>query len=119
MNSERMRRANRAVYPAIAVLLGYVVLILVGFMLTTGGTTVTYVQIGVSAVAYAVIVIIGNSSDAFAYAFPILFATMAYLNIRMIAVGNGIIVVANIVRLVSKYGSAAKEEQQSLFYLYL
>jgi methyl-accepting chemotaxis protein len=35
------------------------------------------------------------------YAFPILFAAMAYLNMRIVATGNAVIIVANVIRIIT------------------
>lgn len=141
MTKEQYRRANATVYPIITAVFTYVFIILSAFCLTSGGTGVTYVQIGVSllaiavatvlfvsqkdtkmcgivmlvaaSVAYAVIVNVSNSTESFAYGFPILFAAMAYLNRRIMIGGNTVIILANVVKLI--LNSKDKENQQALF----
>lgn len=119
MTSEQYRRANTTVYPIIVGVYAYLCLIMLSLCITAGGTVVTYVQMGFSimtmivstiffvtmrdtklcgvmilisaSVSYAVMVLISNNDESFAYAFPILFASMAYLNIRLVVGGNLVI----------------------------
>lgn len=141
MTSEQYKRANSTVYPVITAVFAYIVLILAAFCATTGGTGVTYVQIVasilviivatvlfitkkdtkvcgtgmliVASLAYAIIVNVSNSTESFAYAFPILFAAMAYLNVRIMVAGNIIILLANVIKLIVKSGD--KENSQAYF----
>ena len=117
--SEQYKRANKTVFPILIAEFLYITLILAGFCMSNGGTGVTYLQIGAcivtiiinivifitkmdtkmcgvvmlvaSSVTYAVIVIASNSAESFAYAFPILFAAVTYLNIRLVIGGNVVI----------------------------
>ena len=121
-------RANKTVFPILVAEFLYIILILIGFCMSSGGSGVTYLQIGVSiaalivitaifivkrdtkmcgvvmlvaaSVAYAVIVIASNSPESFAYAFPILFAAVTYLNKRLVIGGNTVIILANVVKLI-------------------
>lgn len=139
MTSEQYKRANSTVFPIIIAVFIYIVLILAAFCATGGGTAVTYVQIVVSlltiiasvvsfiaakktricgivmlaaaSLGYAVVLNFSNSVESFAYAFPILFAAMAYLNMPIMIAGNVIIILANIIKLVIKIGD--KENQQA------
>ena len=54
---------------------------------------------GSGAVAYAVICLFNATPGTYVYAIPILFAAMAYLNMRMVVLGNVIIIIANIIRI--------------------
>lgn len=141
MTAEQYRRANGTVFPVITVVLAYMALILIAFCATGGGSTVTYIQIVANVIAivvatfgfiqfreqklggiiilvsaslaYAVTVLVSTSVESFAYAFPILFAAMAYLNIRLIIGGNSVIVVANVLRLILRLSD--KENTQAYF----
>ncbi|MBO5372361.1 MAG: chemotaxis protein [Lachnospiraceae bacterium] len=53
----------------------------------------------VTSLAYMIIRMLGTTEDSCGYAFPILFASMAYLNNRIIIAGNGVILISNILRL--------------------
>lgn len=144
MTSEQYRRANTTVYPIIVGVYAYLFLIMLSLCITAGGTVVTYVQMGFTimtmivstiffvtmrdtklcgvmilisaSVSYAVMVLISNNDESFAYAFPILFASMAYLNIRLVVGGNLVILFANIAKLILK---GTPENKQSLFLVVL
>lgn len=140
MTPEQYRRANKTVFPIIVAVFAYIILILGALCATGGGTGVTYLQIVASAlviiistvvfltkqdtklcgivilvsasIAYAIIVIVSNSVESFAYGFPILFAAISYLNIRIIIGGNIFILGANIIRLITR--SNDTENQQAM-----
>lgn len=140
MSKEQFKRANSTVYPIIIVVYAYLFLILAAFCATAGGTAVTFIQMGVSlltiivstvlfiakkdtkmcgivmlvmaSVSYAIVVNASNSIESFAYAFPILFAAMAYLNKRIMMAENVIIIAANVLKLILKISD--KENQQAL-----
>lgn len=143
MTPEQFRRANKTVFPILAVILGYIIAILAAFSVMQGALPVTYVQIGVAAfsliaciicfitkkdtyiggvgmlgaatLTYVVITLVGNNNESFAYAFPILFASMAYMKVRLVVVGNAVIVVANIARIIMRYSKSDAAEQQAMF----
>lgn len=73
------------------------------------------VMLGSATVAYVVILFTNGTPQAFAYAFPVLFAAMAFLNVRIIVAGNVVIVVANALKLLIQYGGADVSQMQSLF----
>lgn len=141
MTGEQYARVNKTVYPIIMAIFVYMILILTGFCMSTGGVPVTYLQIAISivvaiistiffvkkknqsicgkamiisaSVAYAIIVIVSNSAESFAYAFPILFAAIPYMDSKLLASSNITVVVANIIKLIVKSGD--KENQQAYF----
>lgn len=59
------------------------------------------VMMGVTAFAYFLIRVFGTNEDTYAYAYPILITSMAYMNVRMVVWGNSVILLANILRLVT------------------
>lgn len=139
---EQYKRANKTVFPILIAEFLYITLILVGFCMSNGGTGVTYLQIGAcvlailvtliifitktdtkmcgvvmlvaASVAYAVIVIASNSAESFAYAFPILFAAVTYLNIRLVVGGNVVIILANVIKLIMMSSSGADTQEYFL-----
>ncbi|MGN0168598.1 MAG: methyl-accepting chemotaxis protein [Acetatifactor sp.] len=145
MTSAQYKRANSTVFPVIAIILGYVVLMMLIFISTneTGGNWTHYLQIaagvlalivstvvyvlkretkmcgivmlGSATVAYVVTVLFNNNLQSFSYAFPILFAAMVFLNVRIIVAGNAVIIAANLLKLLLRYGSSDASVQQSLF----
>lgn len=62
-------------------------------------------MMGAGALVYMVFRVAGMSENTSIYAYPILFASMAYLNVRLLFWGNGVIVGANIIRLVMHLNS--------------
>jgi methyl-accepting chemotaxis protein len=56
-------------------------------------------MLGASALMYLIIRLVGSTESTSMYAFPILFAAMAYLNMKIVATGNAVIIVANVVRI--------------------
>ncbi len=134
MTSEQFKRANSAVYPVLLVILGYFSVVTGIRIVSGGGTVFNFIKIGVcvaailvstfffltkkdtktagiamlvsSSAAYAVVVLLSDNVEAFAYAFPILFAAMTYLNIRLVIGENMVILLANVVKLVMNIKSA-------------
>ncbi len=51
-------------------------------------------------VMYIIIRLFGNTEDSCMYAFPILFATVAYLDIKMVVISNSAMLASNILRLI-------------------
>lgn len=136
MTSEQYKRANKAVYPVLLVILGYFSVVTGIRIFSGGGTVANFVKIGVcivailvstfffltkkdtkaagvamlavSSVAYAVVVLFSENIEVFAYAFPILFAAMTYLNIRLVIGGNIVILLSSTIKLVMHIKSADK-----------
>lgn len=139
MTREQYYRANKTVFPILVAVFSYLLLILIGLTATSGGNTNTYFQMGASifaivgclfffvtqkdtksggvgmlisaSIAYALVVNLNNSVEIFAYAFPILFAAVTYLNIRLVIGGNTVIILANVIKMISKFGD--KENRQA------
>lgn len=133
MTPKQYRQANGAIYPVIVVILGYFIVTLLAFVILSGGTGRTWVQLiiaalailistvlfvtkrntkacGVaimasSAIAYAVICLFNTTLGIYVYAIPILFAAVAYLNLRMVVLGNVIILISNSVRIFLTWSS--------------
>ena len=57
-------------------------------------------MVGSVVVMYLIIRLCGTTEDSCMYAFPILFAVMAYLDVKMIVISNSVILGANILRLI-------------------
>jgi methyl-accepting chemotaxis protein len=60
-------------------------------------------MLGAASVMYIIIRLFGNTEASSMYAFPILFAAMAYLNIRIVIAGNIVILTANFLRLFTHF----------------
>lgn len=127
MTESQYRRANRTVLSVIVVILAYFIFVTGSRVFTTDADLGTYLRIGVpvlmmigaivsyvlwkdqkkgalamidcAAVAYAVVVLFGESAGVYAYAFPVLFGIMAYYNRKLLIAGNIIVIVINVVRI--------------------
>lgn len=132
MTETQYRRANGTVFPPLIVILGYVCITLVAFVFQGENVSAgTYVQL-IAAVlgfiaclafylakretefcargmliaamlVYAVLRVAGVREDNFSYAFPVLFATITYLNLRLIVVGNAVIIAVNVIHVLLNF----------------
>lgn len=128
MTAEQYKRANGAVLPMVLIIFGYISVSMLLWAKTKGATWRTWVQLAVSvfvlfasvgayitgkrtkrcgvitmicaAIAYSVISLVGTTTGTWSYALPILFATMSYLNIRLMIGGNSVVLIVNLIRLV-------------------
>lgn len=57
-----------------------------------------------AAAVYAVVCLLGTTSGTWAYALPVIFAAMAYLNMRLIIGGNTVAILVNVIRLIAISG---------------
>ena len=144
MTSAQLKKANSTVFPVVATILGYVVLIISAFILSNGGhgSVGNFMQIGAgvlalvistvafvtkrdtmlcgivilssATVAYVVTVLTNNNTESFAYAFPILFSSIVFMNVKIVVFGNIVILLANVLKLILRYGSADSAVRQSL-----
>lgn len=145
MTNTQLRKANSTIYPILAVILGYIVLVIAAFVAKNGfhGTVGHYLQMGVglaaligctvfyltkrdtyacgigmlacATIAYVVTVLANKNVEAITYAYPILFCSMVYLRVRVVMFGNAVIVLTSILKLALCYGSADPDKQQALF----
>ncbi len=127
MTESQYRRANKTVFSVSVVILLYFIVAMGYTALHTDSTMQGYLKVIVSVlscigavvsyvlwrdkkkgavammicatIAYAVIVLLGVDSGVYAYAFPVLFGTMAYHNRRLVVCGNAAIVLVNFVKL--------------------
>lgn len=128
MTEEQYKRANSAVFPVLFIILAYIGISMILWATSSGATWRTWLQLISSIVAiiicivayvtsrtkkrcgvimmvsaaavYAIIGLFGTTVSTWTYAFPILFATMAYLNIRLMIGGNIVTLSVTIIRLV-------------------
>lgn len=133
MTPKQYRQANGATYPVIVAILGYFVLTLLAFVLVSGGNGKTWAQLitaalaivistiafiakrdtktcsvvlmASSAAAYAVICIFNTTPGTYVYSIPILLASMAYSNARMVMLGNIVVIISNIVRILMTWSN--------------
>ncbi len=144
MTKEQIKRANGTVFPIIVFIMAYLLLTLGAFVLTSkdGANWKTYLQVAVAAItlvieiatyltkrgeqigsviilstaaaAIFIITIVNSTAGTYAYAFPILFAAMAFLSEKLIAAGVAIIFCANLIKAVISYGSSDSDGQTAV-----
>lgn len=126
MTEEQYKRVNSAIYPVVIIILGYIAISMVLWAVTNAGTWKTWLQLisaaagilisttayitnrkkkscGVimmasSAIVYAIISLIGTTVSTWTYALPILFAAVAYLNMRLVVCGNVVTLAVTVIR---------------------
>lgn len=127
MTKEQYKRANKTVCTVIMIVLAYITLTLLAFVLASESVTwTTYIQIVTAIVAmcvtvpiygkmketklggilmlfaatltYLMVCMFNGTDGTYVYAFPVLFASMAYLNVRLMIWGNSIVVLACVLR---------------------
>lgn len=133
MTKEQYKKANGAVFPIIVIILGYIAVSMILWAMSNPPTWKTWTQLGATvaavivstiaylagketkrcgiimmvsaAVVYAVVCLLGTTNGTWAYALPVIFAAMAYLNMRLIIGGSAVAILVNVVRLVSRSGT--------------
>lgn len=133
MTEEQYKRASKVVFTVSAIIFGYVAISMVAWLATTEGTSVgrTMLQmitailvIVVSAIAYitkketrqgaiimttsmavgyVILSLVNTTPSTYAYAFPLLFVTMMYLDYRLAVAGNIVAIAVNIIRMIITY----------------
>ncbi len=133
MTEQQYKRASGAVFPVVMVILGYIVISMVMWAGTGSATFRTWIQLAAAvtgmivstivfvtgketkrcgvvmmscyAIVYAVVSLVGTSVNTWTYAFPILFASIAFLNIRLIIGGNTVTITVTLIRLIMSFMS--------------
>lgn len=128
MTKDQFKRVNRMVFSVLMVIMGYVFLSLLAYSAKGYATWATYLQIAASlatiflsiifyvtkkdtnmcalvmllssAVTYFILRLVSTTDSSFSYALPVLLIAMAYMNKRYIVVGNIVIIISNILRVV-------------------
>lgn len=129
MTEEQYRKANRVVLQVLCIILGYMILVLLAFIANQGEAawkpllqiivSVAGLVVAIAAyiakretkqcgmimliaatVVYFVTSLVNTADGTYVYIFPILFAAITYLNIKIIVVGNCVALVSNILRVV-------------------
>lgn len=125
MTKEQYARVDRRALIIIGSVLGYIILTLVQSVIRGAATQKTYMQLaatviiliicsigyfifrgrricgsiicGSGALEFLIIMVVGRSPLTYAYAFPIMAASMMYLNARFAVAGTSVILLANII----------------------
>ena len=144
MTKEQYRRANKVVFPIMVLILGYLLLAMSLLALTqsTSAGWYTYVEIVASMIGLIVVVavfltkkdtklcgvcmmaagafvyvvfrLVGTSEGTCIYAYPILIASMVYLNIRLVIWGNSVIVAVNVIRVLMHINALSGSEGEAI-----
>lgn len=144
MTKEQYRRADRVVFPVMVLILGYLLLAMVLLVLTGSDSAgwYTYVEMAASfvglvivlaaffaksgtktcgvcmmaagALVYAVFRLVGTSEGTSIYGYPILIASMVYLNIRLVIWGNSAIVSVNIIRVLTRLDKLSGPDAEAI-----
>lgn len=140
MTEEQYKRANGAVFPIVMIILGYIALSMVLWAMSNTPTWRTGVQLGaavaamiisviayltgkttkrcgvilmVSAAAvYVVVCCLGTTTGTWTYSMPVIFAAMAYLNIRLIVGGNAVALSVGVVRVITGAASGSENLEE-------
>lgn len=138
MTNNQYKVANKKVFIVSLVILGYIGLSLLAFALANpdDASWKTWVQLTTACVAivinmgvylkkkethfcclvllsstsmvYFIVSLLNTSFTTFAYAFPILIVSMAYLNIRIILGANTVIIVSSVARVIIQFSKTGK-----------
>ena len=128
MTKELFKRVNRMVFSVLMVIMGYVFLSLLAYVSKGYATWATYLQIAASlatiilsiifyvtkketnmcalamlsssAITYFILRLVSTTDSSFSYALPVLLIAMAYMNKKYIVIGNIVIIISNILRVV-------------------
>ena len=142
MTEEQYKRVNGAIYPIVMVILGYIGISMLLWALSNGASWNTLAQLISSVIAmviitavyltnrtkkicgtvmmicaacvYAVVSLVGTTVNTWPYALPIIFASIAYLNLRLIICGNAVTLLVIIIRFVKCIANGEQNAMESL-----
>lgn len=133
MTEQQYKRASKKVFLVVAIVYGYVILTMLAYLgankdasvgktilqlitaaaviavsafanAAKGGTRQGAIMICTSlAAGYVVIMLVNSTSGTWAYALPMLLATFAYLDYRLMVGGNIVVIGVNLLRLVIQF----------------
>ncbi len=142
MTEAQYKRANATVYPVLVLILGYVVVSMIGEVITGESGPSTWVQLIASIVAiicatvfylrkrekricgivlmvlvfltYLIVLFCSGDVETFAYGFAILIASMVYMQVRYVVAGNAIILLGSVIKLAVCFGGADHSVRRAL-----
>ena len=143
MTEEQYKRANGAVFPGVVIILGYIALSMLLFVASNGATWKVWVQFAAAlvglivaivvyiaarrtykcgvilmvcgAAVYTVVSLFGSTTETWVYAVPILFASIAYLNIRLIIGGCAVSILVTAIRFAMAIANGNDAAGSALF----
>ncbi|MCM1252459.1 MAG: methyl-accepting chemotaxis protein [Clostridium sp.] len=126
MTEEQYKRVNSAMFPVVMIIIGYIALSMLLWAFSNGASWNTWAQLISSVIAmviitavyltnrtkkicgtvmmvcaacvYAIVSLIGTTVNTWSYALPIIFASIAYLNLRLVICGNAVTLLIIIIR---------------------
>lgn len=135
MTSEQLKRANKVVFTVMMPILAYLLFAMTAMILTANVSWKAYLQLAsvivglvvtlilfmakkdtklcgtgmmaAGAIVYVTFRLFGTSEGTNIYAYPILFASMTYLNLKLVIGGNCAVVGVNIIRFILHLGDLA------------
>lgn len=129
MTEEQYKRANSTVFPEVVIILGYIAVSMLLFVMTNANAASwrTWLQFGSAvcglivtifiyikarktkkcgvimmasaAVVYLIVSLFGTTSGTWSYSIPVIFASIVYLNKRLVIGGNLVSIIATAARL--------------------
>lgn len=127
MTQKQFKTANNAVFPVLMLIFAYFLLTL-GLVALNAGTWRVYIQLIATVIAivvsiaayitgkdkrscslallisatvvYTAIALLNRTENTFIYAFAIIIASIAFMNVRLVVIGNAVVIAVNILRLV-------------------
>ncbi len=142
MTKEQYKRVNNAIFPVVTIILAYIGISMVLWAISNIATWKTWLQLLSSIIAlliiiiayitsrtkkicgmvmmisaafvYIIISLVGTAVNTWAYALPILFAAIAYLNIRLIIGGNIVTLAVTLTRLILSITSGNRDNLNDL-----
>ena len=146
MTKEQYKAANSKIFPVIMIILGYYLITFLLSILTGHSTWKVWVQIGFTlfaifisiffliknretkicsvalmgscALAYVVIVLLNGNVGIYAYVFPLIVTSMAFLNVRLAFWGNTVAIIANLVRIFMHWNSEGDYGSRSVIEIF-
>lgn len=134
MTNEQLKKANKVVFPVMTLIMAYLSFAMIAMLLAKSPlinwktyllTVVSFISLLVTvvlfltkkdteicgkgmlvtgAIVYVVFRLFGSTEDTCIYAFPMIFASMAYLKKKTIIVGNVLVLSSNIIRIIMNPG---------------
>lgn len=134
MTNEQLKGANKVVFPVMTVIMAYLSFAMIAMLLAKSPliswktyllTVVSFISLVITvllfltkkdteicgkrmmltgAAVYVVFRLFGSTEDTCIYAFPMVFACMAYLNKKIVVIGNCLVIASNVIRIIMNPG---------------
>lgn len=144
MTNEQLKKANKVVFPVMTLIMAYLSFAMIAMLLAKSPlinwktyllTAVSFISLLVTvvlfltkkdteicgkgmlvtgAIVYVVFRLFGSTEDTCNYAFPMIFASMAYLKKKTIIVGNVLVLSSNIIRIIMNPGVFATADGRTV-----